>query len=77
MRRRNRRALGAEMINQSLALACEAATGGGEFSKGLDRDLTPAGFQRGIDGTFTDAARIETRASRLLAKARRLSERLK
>ena len=65
------------MINQSLALACEAATGGGvRVPQGWTDSGTPAGFQRGIDGTFTDAARIETRASRLLAKARRLSERL-
>ena len=67
------------MINQSPALACKAATGGGvRVPQGWTDSGTPAGlFQRGIDGAFTDAARIETRASRLLAKARRLSERLK
>lgn len=66
------------MINALPALACEAAPGGGcSIPQGWTDSGAPAGFQRGIDAVFTDAARIETRASRLLAKARRLSERLK
>ena len=65
------------MTNASPALACEAVTGGGGLnSQGWRDSGAPAGFQREIDAVFTDAARIETRASRLLAKARKLSEKI-